>query len=449
MRSLHLTVRRTAVLVVVAAMVATACGSSSKKSSTATTASSPTTASSGASGTSATTGSSSGAGNTASAPGVTASTIKIGFITSATGNAASTFATSEIGAKAYFDALNKAGGIDGRQVQLIAEDDTSTPAGNLTATQLLAQKGVFGIIDDTPYAFGGYKVATAAGIPVTGSGFDGPEWGVQPDTNMFSTGGGMDPKHDELASDIPTVPLFKSLGTSSVGGLAYGISPSSTASIVDMKTALGEAGLKMSYENLSVPFGGTDVGQYVLALKSAGSTMVVCSCVQSTVLALVTGLKQAGDKADSLSLSSADSTLFADSSAAASAQGVYYSSETPPLDIGNAAATTFEDNIKAAEPSYVMGTYPTFGIAVAYLSSALMAKGLQVAGQNPTRKSFITNLSQVTDWTADGLLATEANFNHFGTSEKQYCTYYVQAKGNTFVSTNGGKAFCGPVPANL
>jgi branched-chain amino acid transport system substrate-binding protein len=444
MLSLHLTVRRTAVLVVVAAMVATACGSSSKKTATPTT-----TASSSSGSTSATTGSSSGAGNTASAPGVTASTIKIGFITSATGNAASTFATSDIGAEAYFDALNKAGGIDGRKVQLVTEDDTSTPAGDLTATQLLVQKGVFGIIDDTPYAFGGYKAATAAGIPVTGSGFDGPEWGIQPNTNMFSTGGGMDPKHDELASGIPTVPLFKSLGVTEVAGLAYGISPSSTASIIDMKTGLGDGGLKMNYENLSVPFGGTDVGQYVLAIKSAGSTMVVCSCVQSTVLALVTGLKQAGDKSDSLSLSSADSTLFADPSAAASAQGVYYSSIVPPLDHPTAAATIFENNIKAAEPSYVMGTYPTFGITVAYQAAALMEKGLQVAGQNPTRKAFITDLTQVTDWDANGLLASPVGFNHFGTSDKTYCAFYVDVSGNKFVGVNGGKPFCGTVPANL
>jgi branched-chain amino acid transport system substrate-binding protein len=443
MGSFRLTARRTAVLVVVGALAATACGSS-KKTTTPTT-----TAGSSSGSTSATTGSSSGAGNTASAPGVTASTIKIGFITSATGNAASTFATSDIGAEAYFDALNKAGGIDGRKVQLVTEDDTSTPSGNLTATQLLAQKGVFGIIDDTPYAYGGYKVATAAGIPVTGSGFDGPEWGVQPDTNMFSTDGGVDPKHNSIESDVPAVPLFKSIGETNVAGLAYGISPSSTASIQDLKTLLGDDGLKMDYENLSVPFGGTDVGQYVLAIKSAGSNMVVCSCVQSTVLALVTGLKQAGDKSDSLSLSSADSTLFADPTAAASAQGVYYSSSIPPLDVPNAAATLFENNIKAAESSYVMGTYPTFGITDAYLDAALMTKGLQVAGQNPTRKTFITNLTQVTGWNANGLLAAPVSFNHFGTSEKTYCLYYVDVQGNTFKAVNGGKPFCGTVPSNL
>ncbi len=45
----------------------------------------------------------------------------------------------------------------------------------------------------------------------------------------------------------------------------------------------------MGYENLSVTFGTSDVGTPVLAMKNAGVDMAVCSCVQSTVLALVRG----------------------------------------------------------------------------------------------------------------------------------------------------------------
>jgi hypothetical protein len=78
-----------------------------------------------------------------------------------------------------------------------------------------------------------------------------------------------------------------------------------------------------------------------------------------------------------------------------------------------------------------------------------MLKGLQVAGQNPTRQSFITNLSQVTGWTADALLPAPVNFNHFGTAEKSYCEYYVHVVGQQFASVNSGRPFCGDVPSNL
>jgi branched-chain amino acid transport system substrate-binding protein len=284
---------------------------------------------------------------------------------------------------------------------------------------------------------------------VTGGGFDGTEWGIQPNTNMFSITGGIDPQHPELQADIPAVPLFQSLGVKNVGALAYGISPSSIASIKDMKTALEANGLKMGYENLAVAFGTTDVTTPILAMKQAAIDMAVCSCVQSTVLAMVSGLRQGGVNAKSLSLASADSSLFADSTASQAAQGLYYSSLIPPLDINNAASNTFEANLKADDPTYQAGSYPTFGITDAYLAADLMIKGLQVAGQNPTRQSFIANLSQVTGYDAGGLLASPVSFNHFGTSEKTYCAYYVHVVGQKFVAVNNGKNFCGSVPSNL
>jgi branched-chain amino acid transport system substrate-binding protein len=420
-------------------LVAGACGSSSK-GSTATTAAT-------GGGSVSTSGS---AGNKASAPGVTASTIKIGLVTSETGDASSTFSTSAIGAKAYFDAINKAGGIDGRQIQLITKDDTSSPAGALTATQLLLHQGVYGIIANSSYFFGAYKAAQAAGVPVTaGSAFDGPEWGLKPNTNMFSGNGDIDPNHGQLQAALTTAALAQYLGVKNVGGLAYGISPSSISSIKDMKTELESEGLRMGYENLSVPFGTTDVSSSLLAIKSAGVDLVACSCVQSTVLALVTGLKQSGSNAKSVSFASADSSLFSDPTAAQSAQGVYYTSLIPPLDVNNTAATIFEDNIKAADPSYQIGTYPNFGVVSAYLGAAVMAKGLEVAGQNPTRQTFITNLSKVTGYTANGLLPSPVSFNHFGTAEKAYCEYDVHVSGKEFVAVNGGKPFCRNVPSNL
>ena len=434
---------RAAVVLVVAAIVLTACGSSSKSSSPSTTGASSGSASTGSASTS------SGAGNTASAPGVSPTTIKIGFITSFTGAASSTFATASTGAKAYFNAVNKAGGVDGRQIQLLTADDASTPAGALAATQLLLSQGVYGIVVDSSYYFGSYKITTQAGVPITGSGFDGPEWGQQPNTNMFSTTGGIDPVHPELQAALGSTALFKTIGVTNVGGLAYGISPSSTASIKDMRTALQDNGLKMGYENLSVPFGTTDVSSDVLSMKNAGIDMAVCSCVQSTVLAMVTGLGQSGSKSKSLSFASADSSLFADASAAAAAQNVYYSSIIPPVDTNNAASSTFEANIKAVDPSYVVGTYPSFGTTDAYLGAVLMVEGLQVAGHNPTRQSFITNLTKVTNWNALGLIPIGVSFNHFGTSEPSYCEFYVHVQGQAFAALNSGKPYCMAVPANL
>ena len=417
------------------AIVAAGCGSSSHNSSTGTTASGSSTTTPAPGGSASTSG---GGTNTASAPGVTANTIKIGFVTSETGNASSTFFDSADGANAYFDSVNAAGGINGRKIVVVTKDDQSTPAGNLTATQVLLSQNVYALERFSPYDFGGYRASLD--IPTTGGGFDGPEWATA--RNMFTTTGDT---NGRTSNNTQIANFYKIVGATNIGGLAYAISPSSTGSIEDTKTALQKIGLKMGYENLSVPFGGVDVTGYVLAMRQAGVDGAGCSCVQSTNLALFTGLRQAGlTNVKALSYSSADSSVFSDSTAAAAAQGAYYPSQIPPLDQNNPATNTMIANLKQYDPLY-KGGYPSFGATGAYLAAVLMVKGLQEAGQNPTRESFISNMRTVTSWDANGLLASPVGFNMPGTSQPTRCSYYVQVKGNTFVSNtvNGGKPICG------
>jgi branched-chain amino acid transport system substrate-binding protein len=157
---------------------------------------------------------------------------------------------------------------------------------------------------------------------------------------------------------------------------------------------------------------------------------------------MFSGLAQQGIKAKSLSFASADSSLFESPTAVAAAQGAYYSSQIPPIDTNNAATNTMLTNIKAADSSY-KGGYPTFGLTGAYLAAVLTVKGLQVAGQNPTRQSFINNMTAVTGWNANGLLAGPVSFNHFGTSEPTRCGWFVQVSGSAFKSINNGQPICG------
>jgi branched-chain amino acid transport system substrate-binding protein len=92
---------------------------------------------------------------------------------------------------------------------MIVADDQSSPSGDLTATQDLVSKGVFAVINFSPYAFGGYKYLQQHGIPVTGGAFDGPEWGIQPNTNMFAYTGGVDAHYP---ANTGQGLFFKSLG---------------------------------------------------------------------------------------------------------------------------------------------------------------------------------------------------------------------------------------------
>ena len=389
-------------MVAAVAVVTAACGSSSKSSSPTTSGSSTgsSTGSATGSATGSSTGSSSGS-NTASAPGVSKDSITIGFITSASGNAASTFSDSAKGAQARFAALNAAGGINGRKINMITADDQSSVSGDLTAAQDLVNKGVFAIVDYTPYAFGGYRYLQQKGIPVTGGAFDGPEWGIKPNTNMFSYGGGVDPKYP---ANTYQALFFKSLGVTSVAGFAYGVSPSSIASIKDLKFAVTSQGMQMPYENLSLPFGAVDFTSYAAGHEERQRRCGGLLVRADSNIAMAVAAKQAGIKLKAaLMFSGADSSLFDSATATAAAQGTYWPTTIVPIDLNNAATNQFLANLKKYDPSY-KGGYPSYGLTGSYLSADLMIKGLEVAGQNPTRESFINNLSKVTAWNAEGLL---------------------------------------------
>src|SRR6267154_275338 len=94
-----------------------------------------------------------GAGSqSGSTPGVTAKDITLGYITSETGVAASASAGSTDGCKARVGAENAKGGVNGRKIKLEAIDDQSSGV-NLTAAQdLVRNRNVCTVINDSAFA---------------------------------------------------------------------------------------------------------------------------------------------------------------------------------------------------------------------------------------------------------------------------------------------------------
>ena len=62
---------------------------------------------------------------------------------------------------------------------------------------------------------------------------------------------------------------------------------------------------------------------------------------------------------------------------------------TVPFELHQPATNSILAALKQYDTSYPGGD-PDYGLLGSYLSTELMIKGLQVAGQNPTRASFIT-----------------------------------------------------------
>src|SRR5207253_3988244 len=106
--------------------------------------------------------------NTASAPGITASEIKIGSHQPLTGPAAPGYSEIAPAANAYFQYVNSKGGINGRKIKYTYLDDGYDPSKTVSVVhQLVLQDNVFGIFNGlgTPTHLAVVKYLNATKVP--------------------------------------------------------------------------------------------------------------------------------------------------------------------------------------------------------------------------------------------------------------------------------------------
>jgi len=425
---------RTLTAAALAVVLATAgCGSSSKNSATSTT-------TGGGSGSSSTSAGSGGSGNTASAPGVKPTSIKVALITSLTGPSSSNSATIPKGFAARIDAQNAAGGVNGRTITYVTEDDQTNPTQAATAAQAAENAGVFAIDYNSPLAFGAIRYMTQQGIPVVGGAYDGPEWS-QPQTypNMFSWTPAIFASYPSYTTDAQ---FIKDQGGTRIASVGYGISPSSSATAKGIGPAAKAVGITAPYIDSSLPFGTVNVTATALAMKAANVDSLYGPIDPNTLLALVAAAKQTGVNLKVTDMSTGYGQDFLDDPGSlATAQGAYMVTNSQvPVELKTPA--TLKEQADFAKYEGFTGI-PDFGWTEGYASADLLIKGLEVAGQNPTRKSFINNLRQVTSYNAEGLATVTVNFSTVQDIPNQTCGYYVHLVGKTFTVVNGGKPLCG------
>jgi hypothetical protein len=154
-------------------------------------------------------------------------------------------------------------------------------------------------------------------------------------------------------------------------------------------------------------------------------------------------VKNAGIKAQQLYFTGYDQQVLDSSTARAALNGAYLAAvinfSTP-----NAAVKNMIKTVKKYDPSYTGGIMD-LGLYGSYISADLMIKGLQLAGPNPTRSTFIAKLRKLKAYNANGILPSPTPMTGFGTAAivpKKICGYNMQLKGDQFVPYTG-KAICG------
>lgn len=103
-------------------------------------------------------------------PGVTAAVIKVGMIDSITSPlGANAFSGPGYGAQAFFDALNAAGGVDGRKIEVSQCDDSGSGLGNIQCVhQLIDTDQVFAFVGNSIFDYAGASYVSSKDVPDIG-----------------------------------------------------------------------------------------------------------------------------------------------------------------------------------------------------------------------------------------------------------------------------------------
>lgn len=372
----------------------------------------------------------------ASAPGVTATSITIGGVITKSSASGYSEKGADLGAKAYFDQVNAAGGIDGRKIDYVgSQDDGLNPATDLQVTQkLVQQQHVFAVAPVVTPVFNGSSYLIQQKVPFFG-------WGIDPGFCNNDYGYGF---------NGCLVPSAKQDTVSTAGGALLGpvlsgtkgktvalISEddqSGTFGLAVIKAALIAAGFNIVYAKSSLPSGTvSDYTPYVQAIMTANHgkppDVMWNETITPHVIGLMAALRAAGFKGVGIDAVNYDPAILASAQARQALQGEYVFLEFNPLQAKTPAVTTMVAALRktSGNPNLV----PTESDAIGYWTAGLVVAGLRKAGPDLTRASFVKALNSNFSYGVPGGLGTVSYpADHTSTSP---CGALVQIEGSKYV----------------
>ncbi len=383
-------VRGASVVAVVAvlALVASACSSSPKAtpSTSSTTATTP-------------------AGTTPagedSSPGVTPTSVTVGQVDDLTAPLPGLFKGAEDGTRAYFDYVNSTGGVNGRKIDLDAQDSAYNDGtvANATTAQI---KNDFALV-------GGFSLDDSAEEPlIKAAGMPDIAYPLDPDLSNLPTAYSPTPN---TANDYPLT-AFKVIkqkfpqDIKHMGILWANATASTASSEKAFERAAESQGFKIVYDAGFTPSQTTFLPN-VLTMKSDGVKLFFTTQMPDSYSAtLAEEMQQQDFKPVVIQGDAYSANLVKDGGSAVN--GMY-------LDVGYVlylgtdanlpAAALFNKWMKIADPAANFELQSLYGWAAAQL----FVQALRNAGASPTRASLLEALDKITNFDASGLLSPGGN----------------------------------------
>ena len=337
-------------------------------------------------------------------PGVTADRILLGQAAVFTGPAAQLGIQMRNGVKAYIDFVNEKGGVHGRKIELVTEDDKYESSVAPTASQTLIEKHkVFALLGyvGTPTGVAHLKVTTAAKVPLVGM-FTGAEvLRVPMNRYVFHVRASYYDETDKIVEQVV-----------STGGkrisVFYQADAYGEAGRMGTEIALKKRGMQI-HSNGTVERNTIAVEKAVQAIHASQPDAVVMVSAYTSCAEFIRQMKKAGSGAQFYNVSFVGSKALAD---ALGKEGVGVAiSQVVPFPWGTGVPIVKEYQALAKKAGFA--DY-NFSAIEGFLTAKVMVEGLRRTGKNLTREGFVDAMEKMQDVDVGGFFVSYSPQSHTG-----------------------------------
>jgi ABC-type branched-subunit amino acid transport system substrate-binding protein len=395
-RSTHRRLRTTLLVAATAfALLAAGCGNADDKGSSSDTTEAP------ASGSDSTVAGS-GEFPAVSAPGVTATEIKVGGVASVTNPLGGSYGGAFDGVQAYFDMVNASGGIYGRKLVLDQQQDDGA-VNNKSAVDALIASDIFAVMPVASLLFTGADDLVKANVPTFGWTIN-PEWAGTPEeprANLFGQTG----SYLGFTDARPNLPyLIGKLKKHKIGVLAYSV-PQSADCAEGVKNSVEKYGKaldqEIAYMDKTLSFGEKNLSVQVGKMRDAGVDMVTTCMDTNGVVTLATEMDKQGMDAGQYLPNGYDHDFveqYGDLFEGTIVRTDFAIWELPEKDQPK-GLKDYQTWMKKA------GKDLSENSAAAWVNAAQFVEGLEAAGPEFDRQKLIDAVNTMTAFTADGMVS--------------------------------------------
>ena len=287
--------------------------------------------------------------------------------------------------------MNDQGGVYGRDLELVAEEDDNTGFENTQDIQSLLTQDLFAVLPVATLDFSGAELLVDADMPTFG-------WNINEEyalgDNLFGMRGYL--CFTCAGQLLPW--LAQETGSTNIGVLAYDVPQSSSCAEGIQNSFDTYPTAEVAFLDASLPYGIPDLSAQVRDMKAAGVDMVATCMDFNGVITIQQEMRRQELDAIQYMPNAYDYDFLEENGdlfegAYVLTQFVPFEAEDPPE-----ALNTYMEWIEETG-----GTVGELSLA-GWISADMFVTGLRAAGPEFSQQGVIDGLNQLTDYTAEGII---------------------------------------------